>query len=263
MNGGYTQADVTEFARAITGWSVHAPRDDRGGGLFAASQSSSTTGFVYRDNAHEPGARTILDKRYAEGGMEQGRAVLADLAIHPATAKHLSFKLARHFVADQPPPKLLQRMAVAYLDSGGDLAALYIAMLRSDEAWAPEARKFRAPDDFLIASLRALGVEQVPDVRKINGLLARLGQPSFTPRSPAGFTDTADAWIGPDALWKRIQTAQELAAHAERSMVPTQVARDALGTRLDAGTAQAIARAESPKQALSLLLASPDFQWRI
>ncbi|HEY2344402.1 MAG TPA: DUF1800 domain-containing protein [Xanthomonadaceae bacterium] len=263
VNGGYTQADVTEFARAITGWSVRAPRDDRGGGPLASSYANGATGFVYRDNAHEPGARTILGKRYAEGGMEQGRAVLADLAIHPATAKHLSLKLARHFVSDQPPPKLLQRMAVAYLDSGGDLRALYSTLLDSDEAWAPEARKFRAPDDFLVASLRALGIEQVPDGRKLAGLLARLGRPDFQPRSPAGFADTADAWIGPDALWKRIQAAEELATRASHSLVPAQVARDALGPRLGAGTAQAIARADSPQQALSLLFGSPDFQWRI
>ncbi len=261
VNGGYTQADVTELARAITGWSLHGPRGDRFGG--ATSDASELTGFVFRASAHEPGTRTILDKLYADSGMDQGRRVLADLAMHPATAKHLSFKLARHFVADQPPPALVQRMAVDYLESGGDLSALYMAMLRSDEAWAPDARKFRTPDDFLLASMRALGVRDVPDVRKISGLLARLGQPNFMPRSPAGFADTADAWIGPDALWKRIQTAAEFAARAPRTLVPAQVARDALGSRLDASTAQAIARADSPQQAISVLLASPDFQWRI
>ncbi len=263
VNGGYTQADVTELARAITGWSVHGPRDDRLGGAYAGNTPDGITGFLYRDYAHEPGARTILGKNYADGGMDQGRRVLADLAAHPATAKHLSFKLARHFVADQPPPKLLQRMALAYLESGGDLSKLYLTMLQSDEAWGPGARKFRTPDDFLIASLRALGIQEVPDVRKVAGLLARLGRPDFMPRSPAGFADTADAWIGPDAVWKRIQAAEELAARAPRSLVPAQVARDALGPRLDASTAQAIARAESPQQALGLLLASPQFQWRI
>ena len=263
VNGGYTQADVTELARAITGWSTQGPRDGRFGGGLSGATPDSTTGFIYRENTHEPGARTILGKRYAEGGMEQGRSVLADLALNPATAKHLSFKLARHFVADQPPPKLVQHMAVAYLESGGDLRALYLAMLQGDEAWSPEARKFRTPDDFLLAALRALGTRQVEDVRRIAGLLARLGQPSFVPRSPAGFADTADAWIGPDALWKRIQTAEELSLHAPRSLVPAQVARDALGSRLDAATAQAIARADSPTQALALLFASPDFQWRI
>ncbi len=267
VDGGYSQADVTEFARAITGWSVRAPRDDRGVGpfatAFAGANVNTQTGFVYRGNAHEPGSRSIVGRRYAEEGMDQGRAVLADLAVHPATARHLSLKLARHFVADQPPPKLVQRMAVAYLDSGGDLRELYLAMLRSDEAWAPDARKFRAPDDFLVAALRALDVRQAPDVRMLAGLLARLGRPDFLPRSPAGFADTADAWIGPDALLKRVQAAGELAAHAPRSLVPAQVARDALGLRLQAGTAQAVARADSPQQALGLLLASPDFQWRI
>ena len=265
VNGGYTQTDVTELARAITGWSIRGPRDDRLGERFggATSNASSETGFVFRDAAHEPGARNILGKHYADGGIEQGWRVLVDLALHPSTANHLALKLARHFVSDQPPPALVQRMAKSYLGSGGELRALYLSMLQSDESWSPSARKFRTPDDFLVAALRALGTEQVPDVRKVTGLLTKLGQPSFMPRSPAGFADTADAWIGPDALWKRIQTAEELAARAPRSLVPAQVARDALGPRLDASTAQAIARAESPKQALSVLLASPQFQWRI
>jgi len=264
VNGGYTQADVTELARAITGWSVRGPRDDRQGGWFrGGSTPDSTTGFVFRDYAHEPGSRSIVGKRYYEDGIEQGRRALADLAVHPATAKHLSFKLARHFVADEPPPKLVQRMAVAWLDSGGDLSTWYLTMLQSDEAWSPEARKFRTPDDFLMASLRALGTDHLPDARGANGLLAKLGQPSFMPRSPAGFADTAEAWIGPDALLKRIQAAEQLSSRAPRSLVPAQIAREALGSRLGALTAQAITRADSPQQALSLLFASPDFQWRI
>lgn len=263
VDGGYTQADVTELARAITGWSIRAPRDGDGGTRLALTHGNDATGFVFRENAHEPGSRSILRRRYMENGMDQGRAVLADLAVHPATAKHLSLKLARHFVSDQPPPKLLQRMAVAWLDTGGDLRQWYGAMLESDEAWAPEARKLRAPDDFLVAALRALDVRQVPDVRRLTGLLARLGRPDFMPRSPAGFADSADAWIGPDALWKRIQAAEELASRAPRLLVPAQVARDALGPRLGPATAQAIVRADSPQQALTLLLGSPDFQWRI
>lgn len=264
VDGGYTQADVTELARAITGWSIRAERDGNGPAQQPRfSHADDATGFVFRENAHEPGSRSILHRRYAEDGMDQGRAVLVDLAVHPATAKHLSLKLARHFVADQPPPKLLQRMAVAWLDSGGDLRTWYQVMLDSDEAWAPEARKLRTPDDFLVASLRALDERQVADVRRVGGLLARLGRPDFMPRSPAGFADTADAWIGPDALWKRIQAAEELAARAPRSLVPAQVARDALGPRLGSATAQAVARADSPQQALTLLLGSPDFQWRI
>ena len=277
VNGGYTQADVTELARAITGWSLRRPQDDRmqgrlaerlgrrfGGDLNAGNTDESpTTGFVFRANAHEPGSRTILGKRYADGGMEQGRRVLADLAMHPSTANHLALKLARHFVQDQPPPALVQRMARSYLDRGGDLSALYLAMIDSDEAWSPDARKFRTPRDFVTAALRALGTEDVPDVRKLVGLLARMGEADFTPRSPAGFADTSDAWIGPDAVWKRIQAAEELANRAPASIDAKQLARDALGPSLHHATAQAIARADTPKQALGVLLASPDFQWRI
>ncbi len=255
VNGGYTQADVTEFARAITGWSLRGPRDE------AASAGSSA--FVFRNNAHEPGTRTVLGKRYADDGFDQGRRILADLALHPATATHLSFKLARHFVSDQPPPALVARMAKRYLHSGGSLPALYLAMLQSDEAWSADARKFRTPDDFLVAGLRALGVQTIAQPQQVAGLLSKLGQPSFMPRSPAGFADTADAWIGPDALYKRIQTADALAARASRALDPNRVAQEALGVHLQHATAQAVQRADSPRQALALLLASPQFQWRI
>ncbi|MBW8810776.1 MAG: DUF1800 domain-containing protein, partial [Lysobacter sp.] len=122
VDGGYRQDDVIELARAITGWSTPGPRD-------AQTLDAS---FVFRANAHEPGARRVLGRSYAEGGVEQGRAVLADLARHPATARHLSFKLARHFVADEPPPALVERMAQAYLRDDGDLRALYRSLIESD-----------------------------------------------------------------------------------------------------------------------------------
>ncbi|MBS0212383.1 MAG: DUF1800 domain-containing protein [Proteobacteria bacterium] len=264
VNGGYTQADVIELAKAITGWSVRVPRDDgpglRGG---QTDHANPVTGFVFRENTHEPGARTVLGKRYAEGGMEQGRAVLTDLAVHPSTAKHVCGQLACHFVADKPPQPLVERMVATWLRSGGDLRAVYLSMLESGEAWGPEARKFRTPDDYLIAALRVLGVQQAPDARKLGGLLARMGRPDFTPHSPAGFTDTADAWIGPDPIWKRVQVAEELAAHASRELVPEQIAQNALGPRLHPATAQAVVRADSPQQAVSILFGSPDFQWRI
>ncbi|MBS0193257.1 MAG: DUF1800 domain-containing protein [Proteobacteria bacterium] len=264
VNGGYSQADVIELAKAITGWSVRVPRDDGPGPRGEQiDHLNPTTGFVFRENTHEPGARSVLGKRYAEGGMDQGRAVLADLAVHPSTARHVSTQLACHFVADKPPQPLVDRMVATWLHSGGDLRAVYLAMIGSEEAWGDQARKFRTPDDFLLAALRVLGVQQAPDARKLGGLLARMGRPDFTPHSPAGFTDTADAWIGPDPLWKRVQIAEELARQASRDLIPAQVAQEALGPRLHPATTQAVVRADSPQQAMSLLLGSPDFQWRI
>ncbi len=270
VNGGYSQTDVTELARAITGWGTPLPRDYgmdgamgmRGGGGRAAAPPTSA--FVFRQAAHEPGARTVLDKRYAEGGEEQGRAVLADLARHPSTAKHLSFKLARHFVADDPPPALVARMAKAWLASDGDLPRLYRTMIESVEAWSADARKFKSPDDFLVSALRAGGIDAGARPQQIANLLNRLGQAVFTPRSPAGFADTATDWTGPDALFKRIQVSQALAERVPADRIdPARIGAAALGPALDEETAIALRRAESPRDGLALLFASPAFQWRI
>ncbi|MBT2748525.1 MULTISPECIES: DUF1800 domain-containing protein [unclassified Lysobacter] len=254
VNGGYKQADVTELARAITGWSTPAPRD-----------TDIDNPFVFRANAHEPGARRVLGRDYAEGGLDQGRAVLADLARHPATAKHLSFKLARHFVADEPPPALVDAMAKAYLRSGGDLRALYTALVESQLAWAPDARKFKTPNDFVISALRAGELPVDDDARALIALLASLGQPVFTPRSPAGFPDTTADWSSPDGLFKRIQAAQLFAARvdATNGITPYQRAVSVLGSEAVSGDfAIGLRRAGSASDGYSLLFASPAFQWR-
>lgn len=254
VDGGYRQDDVIELARAITGWSTPGPRDAEAG----------DSPFVFRANAHEPGARRVLGRDYAEGGVEQGRAVLADLARHPATARHLSFKLARHFVADEPPPALVERMARAYLREDGDLRALYRSLVESDEAWSPGARKFKTPNDFVISALRAGELPVGNEARALIGLLASLGQPVFTPRSPAGFPDTAADWSNPDGLFKRIQAAQLFAARIDASAsTPYQRAVSVLGSEAVNGDfAIGLRRAGSASEGYSLLFASPAFQWR-
>ena len=252
VDGGYAQADVAELARAITGWSVPSPRDGAAG---------SRSGYVFRAQAHEPGARRVLGKTYAEAGEAQGEAILRDLALHPATAKHLAFKLARHFVADAPPPALVERMARAYLAADGELAAMYRALIDDDAAWSADARKFKTPDDFLLSALRACGLEAEADLAFAAQLQGRLGQPLFQPRSPAGFGDVAADWGGPDALFKRVQAAQALAERASAAS-PARLAQAVLGEALDDETATALRRAESARQGVALLLASPAFQWR-
>ena len=257
VDGGYAQADVTEFARAITGWGTPLARDSRRG------QAMLESPFVFRDIAHEPGTRNVLGKRYAEGGVGQGRAILVDLAHHPSTAKFLALKLARHFVADDPPPALVEPMASAYLKNGGELKPMYRAMIDSDLAWGPQARKFKTPDDFLVSALRASGIDGGVKPESVIGLLRQLGQPPFTPRSPAGFADTAADWTGPDALWKRVQVSQALAQRVpQQQLDPVRVAGDVFGDALDADTTTALRRAESERGGLALLFASPAFQWR-
>jgi uncharacterized protein (DUF1800 family) len=254
VDGGYTQADVAELARAITGWSIPAPRD--------FEQGAPGSAFVFRAAAHEGGARSVLGKRYPDAGADQGRAILETLARHPATARHVCRKLAVHFVADDPPETLVRRMAAAWTDSGGDLPSVYRALVESPEAWSPSARKFKTPDDFVVSALRAVAAD-APRPAALQQLLARMGQPPFTPRSPAGFADDAGEWSGPDALWKRVQAAQLLAEMAPQARIdPLAAAKDAFAGTLDAETLAALRRAESPREGLALLFASPAFQWR-
>jgi len=257
-DAGYSQNDVTELARALTGWSM--PRlvaDALDGGDVPART------FLYREAAHEPGARKILGRRYADDGQAQAEAILRDLAMHPATARHLATRMARHFVADTPPPALVQRIARAYLDSDGNLAPMYRTLIQAPQAWEPQARKFRTPQDFVIAAIRGASVAIGETPRPWEGALMRLGQPSLQPRSPAGFSDLADEWITPDAIYKRMQIAQALGERSPRQG-PDAMARAyaVLGPRLDAQTRQALARAESQGQAIAILIASPAFQWR-
>lgn len=253
VDGGYVQADVTELARAITGWSTPVYRDfDHG---------SARSAFVFRPAAHEAGPRSVLGRRYADAGVSQGEAILRDLAMHPATARHVCRKLAAHFVQDAPPEALVQRMSHAWLGSGGDLSLVYRSLVEGPEAWASSSRKFKSPDDLLVSALRASNTTL--RIQSLQPLLVLLGQPPFTPRSPAGFPDTAAAWAGADAMFKRIQTAQRLSELAPEAQIePIAVARSALGATLDAETATAIRRAESPRGGLAVLFASPAFQWR-
>lgn len=256
VNGGYTQADVTEFSRALTGWSVPLPRD-------FANGRQPRSAFAFRANAHEPGPRRVMGHTFAEGGFEQGKAVLDFLARQPATARHLSLKLARHFVSDDPSASLVARMAKSYLDHDTDLAAMCRTLVESSEAWDASARKFRTPQDFVIAATRAAGIDPGGGPQAELALLMHLGEPMFDPRSPAGFSDSDANWIDPDALWKRVQAAEALSARVtQRDTQPLALAQDILGPLLDEDTAQAIRRAESARQAYATLFACPAFQWR-
>jgi uncharacterized protein (DUF1800 family) len=256
VNGGYIQADVTEFSRALTGWSIPIPRDFANGG-------QPRSAFVFRSNAHEPGSRRVMGRTFPAGGIEQGTAILEFLARRPATARHLSLQLARHFVSDDPPQSLVDRMARSYLNHDTDLAAVYRTLIDSPEAWEPDARKFKTPQDFVISSLRAAQIDLNGRPQPVLALLANLGEPMFDPRSPAGFSDNSANWIDADGLWKRVQAAEALSARvAQIDEQPLAFARDILGPLLDDDTAQAVRRAESRRQAYATLFACPAFQWR-
>ena len=253
VNGGYAQADVTSFAEIITGWSIGGGKGRLAGGVPGR--------FYFRDNLHQPGAKVFLGKTYAEQGLSQGEAVLADLTRRPETAHFIASKLVRHFVADDPPPAVVIRVAHAFLKTGGDLPQVYAALIDSPEAWDSGARKFKTPEDFVFSSLRALNVSPAQPEEVIR-TFDLLGQRQYTPGSPAGWPDTARSWDGSDALMHRVLWASRVAAKYERGVDPVDVAASSLGAYARPETISALRRAASSGQALALLLMSPEFQRR-
>jgi len=253
VNGGYSQKDVTSFAQIITGWSIGGGKGRLAGG---------TPGrFYFRDNLHEPGAKSFLGKTYYEEGQRQGEAVLSDLCRNPATAKFIATKLVRHFVADEPPPAAVARVANAFLKSGGDLPHVYAALIDAPEAWDLEARKFKTPEDFVFSTWRALNALPTQPEEVIRSF-ELLGQRQYTPGSPAGWPDTAKSWDGSDALMHRVLWASRAANRYEQGVDPADVAALSLGGYARPETVTALRRATSSKQALALLLMSPEFQRR-
>jgi len=253
VDGGYTQADVTSFAKVLTGWSIGG-----GQGFLAEGKSGE---FHFRENAHESGTHTLLGKDYRQSGIAQGEAVLQDLARHPATAHHLARKLARHFMADDPPPQSVDRIAKAFSDSDGDLKKVYSALIAEDDAWNPAPAKYTTPFEFVIAALRVMAIDP-PEGRKLAASFETLGQRTYSPGSPAGWPDTARDWDGADALMKRVEWSLAFAERTASLRDARQVAADAFGDAVSPATMRALGRAESNSQALALLLMSPEFQRR-
>lgn len=246
VDAGYRQTDVTEFARALTGFSVGRDTEDRVGQ------------FVFRENAHEPGARTILGRHYGQGDIKQGLAVLKDLAADPRTARHVCGKIARHFVSDTPPQSLTQRLERRWMDTGGDLAAVAKTLVESPEAWDPTPAKFKTPYEFTLSTWRLVGAEPSA-YERIAPVLTGLGQKPFSPPSPKGWAEDAQTWAAPDALIKRMQWAQGFAAAVADRADPNALAVSALGDRLTPPVAKAVSRAETRREAFALLVMSPEF----
>ncbi len=253
VHGGYTQADVTSFAEVITGWSIGGGKGRLAGGVPGR--------FYFRDNLHEPGPKVFLGKTYSEPGQRQGEAVLADLARRPETANFIATKLARHFIADDPPPAAVDRVARAFLKSGGDLPQVYAALIESPESWDATARKFKTPEDFVFSTLRALNVAPAQPEEIIRSF-DLLGQRQYTPGSPAGWPDTSKSWDGSDALMHRILWASRVGAKYESGVEPAELAAATLGGYARPETLTAVRRAATSGQAVALLLMSPEFQRR-
>ncbi len=263
--GIYTQADVTAFAAVLTGWRLpvaaymDAARIAQPGPAFAAAGLESPTRF--ETAWHEPGDKAVLGKHYGEGSDALGQ-VLHDLARHPATAQFVTTKLARHFVADEPPPALVERLVQTWRATDGNLPSVYRSLLDAPEAWLPTAAKLKSPEELVLSCVRVLRLGSVAFQRQPDAGIAILGQRVQAAPSPAGWPDKAEEWLGPDAVWKRVEWVTRLADRAGGQVDARALARSSLGPMLTSGTARQIERAADPSQALALLLLSPEFQRR-
>ena len=224
-------------------------RDDDGG-----------IGFQFQDALHEPGARTVLGIRYQEGGVSQGERVIRDLCRHSSTAQFVATKLVTHFVADDPPTAAVARIARVFRESDGNLLAVSRALIDLPEAWNADTRKFRPPQEWLVAVLRAFDVETVGDM--VIGVLRQLRQPLWSPQAPKGFADSTQEWADPDSLLNRAELARTFARRLRVRDDPRVLLEvvdvadaDPVRTLLSDSSIPAADR-------LALGIAGPVFQWR-
>lgn len=254
VGASYAQTDVRELAELLTGLGL-----------------DETRGFIFRAPWAEPGAETVLGRRYAGKGLTPIHSALYDLALHPDTARHIARKLAVHFVADTPDPALVTALEQAFLGSDGSLMAVYAALLGHPAAWGPPGGKVRQPFDFLIAGLRALGVGagELADfgAERLNATLLDplrlMGQPWLTPRGPDGWAENAAAWITPQGLGARIAWAMEMPVKLRPDLPdPVALAARALGDAAGERLLWAAGRAENLRDGVGLVFASPEFNRR-
>jgi uncharacterized protein (DUF1800 family) len=266
VNGGYTQADVVDVARAFTGWTIKGPR--QGGG------------YAFEDRRHAKGPKTVLGTTIDAGGEGDGNAVLDLLAAHPSTATFIATKLARRFVADVPPPALVARAAKTFTSSRGDLRAVVRTILTSPEFLSAEARraKVKTPFEFTISALRLTRAE-VTDASAVVRQMRTLGMPLYFAQPPTGYADTAEAWVNTGALVSRMNFAVDLTANKVRGVrIDLAALTGGSAGDLDAArrwataqllrgqasntTASTVARGTDPASVAALALGSPEFQRR-
>jgi uncharacterized protein (DUF1800 family) len=263
VDGGYTQKDVQEVARAFTGWTIANPR--LGGS------------FYFDPRMHDDGEKTVLGHQIkAGGGKSDGDKVLDLLAAHPSTAKFIATKLARRFVADEPPPALVDRAAARFRQTNGDIREVVRTIVTSPEFFAPEAyrAKVKTPFEFVVSAVRASGTDTA-NALPLVAAVRNLGMPLYGCQPPTGYADKAEAWVNSGALLNRMNFAVSLTSSRprgggvrplqDRASASTPVTSDGLVASSLAGeisesTAATVAKATTQPEALALVLGSPEFQ---
>lgn len=247
VNGGYSQNDVTQFARILTGWTIVGPTEDA---IYGGR-------FTFSPVRHEPGIHSVLGKEYHETDIGQGISVLNDLAKHAATARNIAQKICRHFLSENPPEELVNKIASVFLLSDGDLLKVIRALILDPLSWSMPLQKIRSPLLYIVGILRA--VDRHPDTPAVLQAMELLGQPLWNPPGPNGFSDNSETWGSPENLVSRLDIAARWSQLNGRSD-PIKIMDDTLGDFLSSETREAVLRAENRPQALAILFMSPEFQ---
>lgn len=246
--GNYSQADVTTMAKVLTGWTIGNPKNADYGT------------FRFDPHLHEPGRKFVLKTWFEEAGEDEGEGALRLLASHPATARHVATKLAQHFIADQPPGSVVDRLANEFQRTDGDLAQISRLLVQTPDAWQHPLTKVKDSNSFVVSSLRATGIELGKPTQVLSDL-DFLGQRPFFAPSPAGWPDNGESWISPDSLIRRLQWSRNLAGRAKGIDVDG-IADAVIGPVMSPATRQAIRSETDQGLKLAMLLGSREFQRR-
>ena len=276
VNGGYTQQDVQELARVLTGWTIDglggpgqrvaqgrpgARRGGRGQAIPQRPAAGSPIGFVFQELLHEPGTKTVLQKRYDEAGLAEGERVIRDLCRHPSTAQFVASKLVAHFVSDDPPAAAVERVARVFRSSEGDLTAVSRALVDDPEACREDTRKFRTPQDWFVAVLRAFAANEVSPNAPV--VLRQLRQPFWSPPSPKGFGDAMQEWADPDSLLNRGELARTIARLPALNTLDPRSLLEVVDVPAGNPLHALLADTSIPTpERIALAIAGPAFQWR-
>jgi uncharacterized protein (DUF1800 family) len=274
VNGGYTQQDVQELAKILTGWTIsglgglgarlqRANQPRRGGlrGQLDLRDPDGPIEFTFQDLLHEPGGKTVLKERYGEAGVAEGERVIRALCRHPSTAQFIATKLVTHFVSDEPPATAVERVARVFRSTDGDLKAVARALVDEPEAWRDEARKFRTPQDWFVAVLRAFGAGDVSPNAPL--VLRQLRQPVWSPGAPKGFGDGLTEWADPDSLLNRGELARTISRQPAMSALDPRSLADVVDAPPGNPLHTLLADTSIPvPERIALAIAGPAFQWR-
>ena len=253
VDGGYTQGDIVALARIFTGWSRHF-----------GNGKGDENGFVFVKGRHDFGDKVFLGQTIKGSGIEEGETALDILASHPATAHHISYKLAQYFVADEPPSSLVDALAQKFLDSNGNIKAVLDTLFHSREFNDPQyyEQKFKTPYQYVVSMVRAGGIEN-PNLNRMRRMFNQLSMPVYRCPSPDGYKNTQDAWLNPDAMLRRVSHATQTAnGHLsdKQPLEPKQL-RSTLGNNFSRETQEIIAKSH-PKLRAALMLGSPEMMYR-